>query len=68
MARVVGLAGWFAVVAGALACELRGRRDVAFPTLVDVVRTLTRTRLGRVALVAAWVVVGWHLFVQPPAG
>jgi hypothetical protein len=68
MMRVVGLAGWFAVVAGALACELRGRRDGAFPTLVDAVRTCTRTRVGRVAVVAAWVVLGWHLFVEPPAG
>lgn len=68
MMRAVGLAGWFAVVAGALACELRGRRDVGFPTLGAVVRACTRTRVGRLAVVGAWVVLGWHLFVQPPAG
>ncbi|MGH9012516.1 MAG: DUF6186 family protein [Acidimicrobiia bacterium] len=68
MVRAVGLAGWLAVAAGALVCEVRGRRDVGFPTLADVVRACTCTRAGRLTVVGSWVVLGWHLFVQPPAG
>lgn len=64
MTRTVTLAG-FAVLAVAMiayqAVGMVGRRT---PTLGQAIATLVKTRMGRPLLLAAWLWLGWHLFVR----
>lgn len=64
MTRGVTLAG-FAVVAGAIlvfqAYGLATRRTL---TLGDVVGLLARRPAVRILLMAAWLWLGWHIFVR----
>lgn len=66
-AVVVGGVVW-AVLAGAIlvwvaVTSVAGRR---FPRIVDVLRWLLRSWLGRALALAAWAGAGWHVFCQRP--
>lgn len=64
MNRALTLAGYVVLALAALSCQLvavvGGRRA----TLGHVVHAIKQWPWGRVALVAAWGWIGWHLFVR----
>ena len=62
--RAVTLAGYGALVAWLMVCEVRARRSDRLPTLPALVRSVTRPALVRALLLAAWLWLGWHLFVR----
>lgn len=64
MSRAVTLAGYALLVAAVLALQVVavvGRRSATFGEAVSFV---TRRRAGRWLLIAAWLWVGWHVFVR----
>jgi hypothetical protein len=68
-ARSVGLVGWWALAAVAFTLALLGWTGRAgVPRAGAVMRAIVRTRFGRIALLAGWLVLGWHLFLSPPGG
>jgi hypothetical protein len=68
-ARSIGLAGWCAlVIAAATLAVLGGTGRAGIPAPAAVMREIVRMRFGRVALLAGWLVLGWHLFLAPPGG
>jgi hypothetical protein len=68
-ARSVGLAGWCVLATTAIALTVLGRTGRAgIPTPGAVMRAIVRLRFGRFALLAGWLVLGWHLFLAPPGG
>ena len=64
MSRAVTLAGYAVLTVVALALEMlaRGRGRVA--TFGTVLADATRTPLVRIAVLAGWLWLGWHLFVR----
>lgn len=58
LALATALGGWL------LASSLLGRRGA--PTIVDLVHWWLDCWLGRVVLLGAWAVVGYHVFTQRP--
>jgi Flp pilus assembly protein TadB len=68
--RPVILAGFALIALGALALELTARlaarreRSRALATFADALDTVVAHRLGRAAVLAAWLWLGWHLFVR----
>jgi hypothetical protein len=64
--RWVGYLVWAALFAALIAWEGVGlvRMDDAYPTLSDAVRALMRYPIGRWALFALWLWLGWHAFVR----
>lgn len=68
-ARTIGLTGWCVLAALAITLALLGRTGRAgILTPGAVMRGIVRMRFGRVALLAGWLVLGWHLFLAPPGG
>jgi hypothetical protein len=68
-ARSVGLAGWCVLAAVAIALALLGRTGRGgIPAPGAVMTTIVRRPVGRVALLAGWLALGWHLFLAPPGG
>jgi hypothetical protein len=63
MTRAVTLAGYAVLVIAAISLELtaRGRGRATFG---DVVALSLRRRPVRLTLLAAWLWLGWHLFVR----
>jgi hypothetical protein len=64
--RTVGLVGWVVILGLALAWEglaLAFARD-GWPSLSDLLRTVSRAAPGRWILLALWLWLGWHLFVR----
>jgi hypothetical protein len=62
--REVTLVG-YAVLAAALGCcQLLGLLTRRVPTLGQVVAVVTGHRWGRWVLLAAWLWLGWHVFVR----
>lgn len=58
----------YAVIAGALGlCELLARRRGGV-TFTEFVSALTRWRRTRWVVLAAWLWLGWHLFVRVDSG
>ncbi|MFR9803186.1 DUF6186 family protein [Pseudonocardia sp. RS010] len=63
------VAAYLAVVALAGVVEFVGRRpDTATPTFGELVSAVASTVPGRIALVACWWWVGWHLLARSSAG
>jgi hypothetical protein len=63
--RSVILAGWAALAAAALVCEVVGAVGPrGFPTFGGAVDWLMRPRVGRIVLLFGWFWLGWHLFVR----
>jgi hypothetical protein len=64
-ARAVTLAGWVVLAVAATAVELRARaRPSRLVTLGTAVALALRIRFVRFATLAAWLWLGWHLFVR----
>jgi len=61
--RAITLAGFVAIAAAAIVLEVWDRR-AGRARLVDAVQVVLATRIGRIALLAAWAWVGWHLFAR----
>ena len=64
MTRLVTLLGYASVAGGALVLELVARRSKRLPSFGDVLTVILRRWPVRVALVAGWLWLGWHLFVR----
>lgn len=64
--RWVGYLVWASLFGALVAWEGIGlvRADDAHPTLSDAVRALMRYPIGRWALFAVWLWLGWHAFVR----
>jgi hypothetical protein len=68
-ARSIGLAGWCVIAVAAAILTALGRSGRAgIPRPAEIMRAIVRLRFGRVALLAGWLVLGWHLFLAPPGG
>jgi len=63
VSRAVTLAGYAAVVAAALVLELVARAQ-GYATFGDAVTAAVRCRPLRLIVLAAWLWLGWHLFVR----
>jgi hypothetical protein len=65
--RSIGLAGWCVIAVASATLVVLGRSGRAgIPRPTEVVRAIVRLRFGRGALLAGWLVLGWHLFLAPP--
>jgi Family of unknown function (DUF6256)/Family of unknown function (DUF6186) len=64
--RWVGYLVWATLFGALIAWEAIGlaRAEDAYPTLSDGVRALMRYPIGRWALFALWLWVGWHAFIR----
>jgi hypothetical protein len=63
MSHVVTLIGYALLVAAALGLEVAARRRGS-GTFGDALTLTLRWRPARLALLAAWLWLGWHLFVR----
>jgi hypothetical protein len=64
VSRTVTLAGFLLLAAAFVTYQLLGLVRRRTPTLGQAVGTLLGTRYGRPVLLAAWLWLGWHLFVR----
>ncbi|HEX2046450.1 MAG TPA: DUF6186 family protein [Acidimicrobiales bacterium] len=64
MSRAVTLAGYALLFAGLVACQMAALLAGRIPTLGQAASKVARRPLGRWLLLAAWLWVGWHLFVR----
>jgi Family of unknown function (DUF6186) len=55
---------WLALAAAGLTLELASRRKARITSLAVIGSAIASRRLGRLGLVAAWALVGWHLFAR----
>jgi hypothetical protein len=63
VSRSVTLLGYALLVVPALGLEVAARRRGS-ATFVDALPIVLRSRAARFALLAAWLWLGWHLFVR----
>ena len=64
MSRAVTLAGFVLLAAAFVTYQLLGLVRHRTPTLGQAVGAVLGTRYGRPVLLAAWLWLGWHLFVR----
>ena len=64
MSRAVTLAGYAVLAAALVACQVAALVTRRVPTLGQVASGVARRPGGRWILLAAWLWVGWHLFVR----
>lgn len=64
MSRTVILVGYAAIAVCAIALEAAGHRGRRGARLSQVLSTALARRAVRVAALAAWLWLGWHLFVR----
>ena len=64
--RVIGLTGWAVLLGLCLAWEGFGLvfGHEHWPSMSDLLRTVSRPVVGRWILLALWIWLGWHLFVR----
>jgi small-conductance mechanosensitive channel len=64
--RVIGLTGWAVLLGLCLAWEGVGLvfGHEHWPSMSDLLRTVSRPVVGRWILLALWIWLGWHLFVR----
>lgn len=63
MSRSVTLLGYALLVVSAGGLEVAARRRGS-ATFADALTVTLRSRAARLALLAAWLWLGWHLFVR----
>ena len=68
MTRTVTLAGYAVIVAAMVVAQVIGRRSSGAATVGVVLRLLLRHSALRLLLTAAWLWVGWHVFVRADYG
>jgi hypothetical protein len=61
-ARWFGIAGWAVIVGAGAALEVVSLAGESVPTASEYVSALTRPVPGRIAMLLAWVVLGYWLF------
>jgi hypothetical protein len=64
MTRVPTLAGYVALAIAVLVLELAARRSERLPAFGDVLDVVIRRWPWRVAVLAGWLWLGWHLFAR----
>ena len=64
MTRVIVLSGFAAIGAAMMAAQVAALRRRRLAPIGAALRLLMRTGAGRGLLVAAWLWLGWHLFVR----
>lgn len=64
MTRLVTLLGYGAIALAALGLELAARRTGRVATFGQALDALLRRWPFRLALLAGWMWLGWHLFVR----
>lgn len=64
MTRIVTLLGYGSAAVAALALELAARRCGRLASFGDVLAAVLRRWPARLAILAAWLWLGWHLFVR----
>lgn len=64
MSRTVTLAGFVVLATAMITYQLLGLVRRTTPTMGQAVSPLLGTRYGRPVLLAAWLWLGWHLFVR----
>ncbi len=64
MTVAVVVAGFVALLAAAVALEVRARRGAGTPSLGDLADEVTRCPWGRAGTLMGWIWLGWHLFVR----
>jgi hypothetical protein len=64
VSRAVTVAGYVLLAAALLACQVVAMATGRIPTLGQAVSAVTRRPVGRWALLASWLWIGWHLFVR----
>ena len=64
--HVVGLVGWMVILGLALAWEGLGLAFAreGWPSMSDLLRSVSRPVVGRWVVLALWLWLGWHLFVR----
>jgi hypothetical protein len=64
--RLTGLIGWGLILGALLAWEGLGLvfGQERWPTISDMVRTVSRSVPGRWTLFALWLWLGWHFFYR----
>jgi len=64
--RVIGLVGWAVLLGLCLAWEGLGLvyGHDHWPSMSDLLRTVSRPVVGRWIMLALWIWLGWHLFVR----
>jgi hypothetical protein len=63
MSRSVTLLGYVLLVVAAVAVEVAARRRGS-GTFGDALTVILQSRAARLALLAAWLWLGWHVFVR----
>jgi hypothetical protein len=63
MTRLITLVGYAALIASAVGLEFAARQSGS-GTFNDALTLALRRRPARVALLAGWLWLGWHLFVR----
>jgi Family of unknown function (DUF6186) len=63
MSRYVTLLGYALLMVSVAGLEVAARRRGS-ATLVDALTIVLRSRAARLALLAAWLWFGWHIFVR----
>lgn len=64
MTRTATLAGYAALAAMMIACEMIARRTGRVATLERVISALIASRAARFLVLVGWLWVGWHVFVR----
>jgi hypothetical protein len=67
MSRAVTLAGWAVLLAGIVVAEVAGRRARGTPAAA-VLRVVLHAPTLHLLVGAAWLWLGWHLFVRASHG
>ena len=64
MTRAVTLAGYAVIALTAIGLEVAARRSTTRATFGDAVTAALRRPAIRLAVLAGWLWLGWHLFVR----
>lgn len=64
MSRSLTLAGYVVLAVAAAGLELAARRRTRTATLSAALSAALRARAVRMAVVAGWLWLGWHVFVR----
>jgi hypothetical protein len=64
VSRTLTIAGYSVLIAAMACYQVAAILWHRNPSLGDAVAYLTRSRIGRWALLGGWLWLGWHLFVR----
>ena len=68
MSRTTTLVGYGVIAAALLGCQAASLVSPRIPSIGQLASLIASRRLGRWLLLAAWLWVGWHLFVRSHVG